>query len=659
MFALFTSQFSAMKISRPRLRNSKDNEETARTTRSSSTPRSLRQSDLSIMRTQTSGLKRDIADLKRQTKELKKKSPTITRQTRTETKRGIQRLGPSEETASLDSALLDNDSFTMSSDVTDTQESTGGCYDKLYENETAYGVSCSLTKAGIVNGECESKVSQAEDKEDDEMSFNDVDSDDARVEVSTADGNEGTRGKRRKRRRRFMPKKKPKLATYSADDVVNSDSRLGKRGRKHQTERCEGANGSSKLDTDREMTSKEDTTRTSIIRELQTSKGFVDKVELNELLPMRRTPRMASLNAIAKVNAVLESYSANGGKTVNDLRDKNNHKKSSEYGLRSKEEKSRKRSTSSVTQTDDIIFFTSVKGEHKEWMMSGSGDVFHQAAEEQPISDSMVSSTSNLAAEEENTTTKDKAVQTVVNHKAVQTDLLLFENSVTANSPSSCTCGYLENVNSLEHRSPSQDSDDLNWVPQHVPCTVYRIPPTISSNTLNVPLCSSLSTKTTTHTIAIPFTKTHILEHTEMKDFEESTNLSTQSNKRMASLNAVAMMNAIKILDRPLFGDTDEGTAVSSRGREFERSERRHLGQIRIPRITYQATSTSKFSMGGKSKMGNVVRASQMKSLSNHLEHLIESKKQTFKPSNKVCLLNVTEIVWRKTVLRILLIQQL
>ena len=621
--------------SRPRSRSSKDNVLTGRTTRSSSTPRSLRQSDLSIMRTQTSGLKRDIADLKRQTKELKKKSPVLARQARPETKKGGQRIVPMEEN-SRDAGICGNNSVLTSEATNDdvhgadkrgsivsANDCNGGGFARKGDDATDAKVDTNQLDGSNV------APHESNDHELRDASFEGTNDD----SLESNDAADGLKSRRRKRRRRFFPKKKPKLTLHSSGDAENVSSRGPKRGRRSLLGSCEDG-AVSPSEEDQEASVKQDTARTTIIRELQTSKGFVDKVDLDELVPMRRTPRMASLNAIAKVNAVLESY---GPKAANDLREKV-HCKKSEYGLRSKEDKRRKRSASSVTQTDDVIFFTSIKGEHNEWMMSGSGDVFQQLVEQQPISDSRVSSTSAGTLEEESTAaTKDKAVQTMINHKAVQTDLLFLDN---ASSPSSCTCGYIENVNWMEQMSPPQARDDAEWL---VPCTVYRVPPTITANTLNVPVCSSISTKTTTHTIAIPFTKTHVLTHTDLKEMDENTNISTQGSKRMASLNAMAMMNAMKVLDRPFLSFAPGSTAVSSRGHhEYDRPDKGHFGQIRIPRINYQATSTSKFSMSGRSKPGSTVKSSQMKSLSNHLEDLLESKKQAFRPSSKVCCIFIT-----------------
>ena len=631
--------------SRPRSKNSKNNDSTGRTTRSSSTPRSLRQSDLGVRRTQASGLKRDIADLKRQTKGLKKRSPVISRQARPETKLKIQQTTFMEEIPKKSAATNEDLTLGPTADATFIQGpevSTNNGLDGEIENEAA-----TVKEADIEN---ESEVGYKKGNGDDEDGNENLISDslagivrntdengsdeDEPVDFAAVRGNETMKVKRKKRRRRFVPKKKPKMTTNSVQEVENVDARVKKRGRRVSTERPQefvisqqDKNGT---------TSRGDSSL--IIKELQTSKGFVDKVDLDlksdELMPMRRTPRMASLNAIAKVNAVLESYSPVAGKAASETREKCHYKKT-EHGVRPKVDKRRKRSTSSVTQTDDIIFYTSIKGEHNEWMMSGSGDVFQQhTAEHQPISDSRVSSTSNWASEEEGTMTKDKAVQTVVNHKAVQTDLLLFDSSFAANSPSSCTCGYLDNVSSQEHASPGDD--EATWPPPHVPCTVYRIPPTITTNTLNVPVCSSISTKTSTHTMAIPFTKTHMLAHTDAKQFEASPIISADGKKRMASLNAIAMMNAMKVLDRPLFGYEHGAVPSSSR---IEKTYRQNYGTIRIPRINFQATSTSKFSIGGKSRPGGAVKSSHMKSLSNELEQLIENKRQAFRPSNKVRIL--------------------
>jgi len=621
---------NAMKIaSRPRSRTSKDNESTGRTTRSSSTPRSLRQSDLSIRRTQPIGLKRDIADLKRQTKVAKKRSPITARQTRAEVKGGTC-LVPFMAENSTASVILGKDSnFPLSTSGTDLAEVHPGAF--LIDNDVHKCVvksegnteneggnsSYSIVQLGIGddNDGYESAIDQAVESIGPSID-GDVSGEEEHIELATRNG--GGKVKRRRRRRRFVPKKKPKIV---AQEVEKTNSSL----RSVLPPKTNVPN------------SKEDSTSRWIAKELRTSRGFVDKVQVDfesdTLVPMRRKPRMASLNAIAKVNAVLHSYSPSTGKSAQEIGDKSSGK-TQDYGIRPKVDRRRQRSTSSVTQTDDIVFFTSIKGEQNEWKMSGSGDVFQQQIlDHQPISDSSVSSTSNWASEEEKMTTKDKAVQTVFNHKAVQTEIQLLDNAAFTNSPSGCTCGYLENVHSQEHMSPSQGTDDdADWMPT---CTVYQIPPKITKNSLEVPLCSCISTKTTTHTIAIPFTKKHMLTHTDAKHFKADQKLSAHNSKRMASLNAIAMMNAMKVLDKPLFGYAPGGAAPPRR-HDYEKSHKQNGGQIRIPKISFQATSTSKFSLGSKGKLGSSVKASQMKSLSNQIEHLIETKRQAFRPSNKM-----------------------
>ena len=633
-----------MKIApRVRSRNSQEHDVTGRATRSSSTPRSLRQTDISIRRTQATDLKRDIAGLKRQTKALKKRSPITARQAGPEIKGGTPRM-PFMEANSSKGAIVEND-FTLPSSTLDNDGTglhgeafavTNNALGSVIKSEADFGSEArdgntlvNLKSIADVNDEYDSGSDQAVENIGACNDRGDGSDDEEHIGLMTKNG--GGKAKRRKRRRRFVPKKKPRVSAQEAERIGIS---FKTRSTMLSMEKSEAI---IERDKSLDLTSKEDSTSKWIIKELQASKGFVDKVEVDfepeKVAPMRRTPRMASLNAIAKVNAVLHSYSPMAGKSTHEIRDRSSCN-NSEYGPRPKADRRRhRRSTSSVTQTDDIVFFTSIKGEQNEWTMSGSGDVFQQSvAEHQPISDSSVSSTSNWTTEEEGTMTKDKAVQTMFNHKAVQTDVNLMDGVTFHNSSSGCTCGFLENVNSQESLSPSQGTDNASWTP---PCTVYHIPPTINTNSISVPLCSCISTKTTTHTIAIPFTKTHMLTHTDAKHFDANPILSAHSSKRMASLNALAMMNAMKVLDRPLFAYA-HGSAASSRRDDLEKSDKRNCGQIRIPKISFQATSTSKFSVGTKGRLSNAVKSSHMKSLSNQIEHLIETKRQPFRSSNKV-----------------------
>ena len=649
-------QLYAMKISsRQRPQTTKNNAFSERTTRSSSTPRSLRQSDLGVKRSQISGLnlaidakKRQAAVPKRNNKfsmVAKRKLLKAVSKSEEETSAenmslaeaqltGVERF-KGEETACLEQSKGSHSEMEVETSSSAVTTSTGK--DDSEPPETTIVTSIADRLAEISTGG-DKLLEQSEDKSNDKQQGI-CDS------PSTSNNARGrTNRKRRNTRTRFAPKKKSKLTSKASKEISEGLS---------ETEDVIVDNSGSFIDSSlkEKHRVKRDRGRLSLMKELQTSTGFVDKVDLSmtpgESMLLRRKPRMASLNAIAKVNAVLESYSPLAGRSMHQVREIAQAKKT-DHGLKPKQDKRRKRSTSSVTQTDDILFFASMKSDNNEWLISGgsANDVFKQPTfvfDEQPISDSRVSSTSNLVCEDEYTMTKDKAVQTVVNHKAVQTDAFLLDDVISANSPSSCTCGYLDSISLNENVSPTRSSTvcqtDISAANVAIASTVYRIPPTITTNTLHVPLCSSISTKTTTHTIAIPFTKMHQLVHTDMRHAQavQRHGPSVQNSKRMASLNAIAMMNAMKVFDRPLFDYPHESTEVASRRREHENFGKQGPNQIRVPKINFQATSTSKFSIGSKGKVVNPVKAAHIKNLSSQIEQLIDTKKQTVRPYCKVC----------------------
>ena len=644
-----------MKISSRQRPQTKNNAFSERTTRSSSTPRSLRQSDLGVKRSQISGLnlaidakKRQAAVPKRNNKlsiVAKRKLLKVVSKTEGETS--------TENVSFAEAQLTDVERFK--SEETACPEQSKGSQSEM-EVETS---SCAvITSTGKDDGEPpettvvtsiadsleeiptggDKLLEQSEDKSNDKKQG-------IYDSPSTSNNARGrSNRKRRNTRTRFAPKKKSKLTSKVSEAISKGLS---------ETEDVIVDNSDSFIDSSlkEKHRVKRDRGRLSLMKELQTSTGFVDKVDLSttpeESMLVRRKPRMASLNAIAKVNAVLESYSPLAGRSMHQVRE-NAQAKRTDNGLKPKQDKRRKRSTSSVTQTDDILFFASMKSDNNEWLISGgsANDVFKQPAfvfDEQPISDSRVSSTSNWVCEDECTMTKDKAVQTVVNHKAVQTDAFLLDDVIAANSPSSCTCGYLDSISLNENVSPTRSSTvcqtDISAANVAIASTVYRIPPTITTNTLHVPLCSSISTKTTTHTIAIPFTKMHQLVHTDMRHAQavQRHGPSVQNSKRMASLNAIAMMNAMKVFDRPLFDFPHETTEVASRRREHDNFGKQGANQIRVPKINFQATSTSKFSIGSKGKVVNPVKAAHIKNLSSQIEQLIDTKKPNVRPYSKVC----------------------
>lgn len=650
-----------MKISsKQRQQTTKNNAFSERTTRSSSTPRSLRQSDLGVKRSQISGLKLDI-DAKKRQAACPKRNSKVSTATKKKLRKAVlktKKESSTENVSSAEARITDVERF-KSEEIACPEQSKGNPSEMEVETRS-YAVTTSTGEDDSELPETTVVTSIADRLDEivtggDKVSEQSGDkSNDKKQQIcdspSTSNNARGrSNRKRRNTRTRFAPKKKSKLTSKASEEISAGLS---------ETEDVIVDDTDSFVDSflkdkHREPTSKRDLGRLSLMKELQTSTGFVDKVDLStkpeESMPMRRKPRMASLNAIAKVNAVLESYSPLAGKSMHQIRE-NAQAKRSDYGLKPKQDKRRKRSTSSVTQTDDILFFASMKSDNSEWLISSgsANDVFKQPAfvfDEQPISDSRVSSTSNWVCEDGYSMTKDKAVQTVVNHKAVQTDAFLLDDVIAANSPSSCTCGYLDSISLNENMSPARSSTvsqtDISAANVAIASTVYRIPPTITTNTLHVPLCSSISTKTTTHTIAIPFTKMHQLVHTDMRHAQavQRHGPSVQNSKRMASLNAIAMMNAMKVFDRPLFEYPHKTTEVASRRCEHDNFGKQSTNQIRVPKINFQATSTSKFSLGSKGKIANPVKAAHIKNLSSQIEQLIDTKKPTVRPYSKVCFL--------------------
>eukprot|EP00794_Sanderia_malayensis_P017559 gene17559-19311_t len=452
------------------------------------------------------------------------------------------------------------------------------------------------------------------------------------------------RSKRRRKRRRYHSKKK-QTRIGEQDDKDDKDEdvsespvvSLEEDGRGMESSKSEHA----EKDDDYKPKCKRNRLGMSMVSKLETSKGFVDKIKFGvrpeEIVPMKRTPRMASLNAIAKVNAVLESFSPLAGKpTGHRLKESDGNTKKSNAS------KSRKRSTSSVTQTDDIPNFPPLRDIRDDWVVSSAtaNDVFNTVSpdcfdDQQPISDSRVSSTSNCISDDERAmiATRDKAVQTIVNHKAVQTDSYLMQDrssEVSIGNLSGCTCNSLDNTSASTVGKTASTGT-----------TCYKMPTNVPGGTLSVPLRSSILTKTTTHSIAIPFTKTHVLSHMDMGGLDKLTgsfsSSNAQTNKRMASLNAIAMMNAMKVLDKPFLSIANFPSTGNSKRHEVDKSERNGgAGHIRIPKITFQATSTSKFGGNAKGKIFNPTKSSQLKSISSQIERLMENKRPDVKPSSKM-----------------------
>lgn len=220
------------------------------------------------------------------------------------------------------------------------------------------------------------------------------------------------------------------------------------------------------------------------VEKVQENNQQEDKAE-----PSRRKPRIASLNAMAKVNAVLDNYRPQSKKDIlaviqeiDKKCDEENQKLQFEQILEEK--------------IEEDVFEEIQEDKKKEEVASEKNDKNDKNGEEKTVQSDDVHEQIKLAIME------DKEIQTEVIHKSVQTDMTNFPS----NNTTLCTCQKKRNGDMLSYYSPQLSYKEYLRDPIHIK--------------------SSVLARTKTHSIAVPVLKRHILWN-KSNDFLEHVDMTS------------------------------------------------------------------------------------------------------------------------------------
>ncbi|XP_031559111.1 uncharacterized protein LOC116295449 [Actinia tenebrosa] len=361
----------------------------------------------------------------------------------------------------------------------------------------------------------------------------------------------------------------------------------------------------------------------SLLDRLAPTPGFVDKPSVDVdigSLARRRTPRMASLNAAAKVNLFFEPASPIAGRSDTHHQSRRMSKGSSDKdydgGLRN-----------GSTSYDDNLF------ENDECVLQE------------------ISSTSDgyLTFESLATIEKQENIQYISKGKEI-----LVENGrpegpkigqkrklEAADSTSEGTVkrGRKKfDINNMLYEREQQlemecdtttDANIKTMVDACIQVDLPRPPQLKHIRVLSVPIKGQIYTQSG----SIPFTKSHLIAPgAPPRPPVEHTISKKASTKRTASLNAQAMLNAMMAKDGPLHKMKNASNLLIPHAKNSKSSKENiatknsqnlvNVPPLRIPKINFAATSTSNFSLGRHRPTGNPVKNIYLKSLNMQLEKL-------------------------------------
>lgn len=363
----------------------------------------------------------------------------------------------------------------------------------------------------------------------------------------------------------------------------------------------------------------------SLLDRLASTPGFVDKpsVEVEgDSLARRRTPRMASLNAAAKVNLFFEPSSPLAGRSMNEIQHHATRRKSS---LEREMEASFRNGTGYVDDEDDDIFENN--DDYVSQEISSTSDGHFQNELEVPKENQIKSETKTKSHIFTNG-------NTIIGKLGGQKRK--FEPDSTSEGVKRSRKKF--DINNMLFQREQQlgmecdtttDPCYKTMVDACIQVDLPRPTPLKHIRVLSVPIKGQIYTSSG----SIPFTKSHLVAPgPPAKPPIEHTLSKKASTKRTASLNAQAMLNAMMSRDGPLHKYKSAGNFLAQRSKYNKSSKENvatklpkdyvNLMPLRIPKINFAATSTSNFSVGRHRPAGNPIKSIYLKNLNMDLEKL-------------------------------------
>ena len=386
---------------------------------------------------------------------------------------------------------------------------------------------------------------------------------------------------------------------------------------------------------------------TSMLERLAPTPGYVDKTSMDfESLAQRRTPRMASLNAAAKVNVFFEPSSPLAGRSLFEIQQHSTTTKKPPVRNSTERRYSDRGSCNGADRSYDMrdlpdseVFFQSEVT--STWDTSRSKGVIVSPKDfgEEPIhspnshfefvTNGQRTGKDNLKRKPEADSTSEDEKKAKRVHLDGGSELVSTETSDTVDLDES---GEVECDTTTD--SPPKTMVDV-CIQVDLP-----LPPVKNVRVLSVPIKGQLVTSAG----AVPFTKSHLVTPvTPSKPPPELKMSKTATTKRTASMNHQAMENVFAANDGPLAKYKSVGGLIEERGKAKKAKELTNKMPasssiaLKIPKINFAATSTSTMSAGRGRPAGNPLKNIHLKNLNIHLEKLAAQRARAEPRVPKVC----------------------
>lgn len=408
--------------------------------------------------------------------------------------------------------------------------------------------------------------------------------------------------------------------------------------------------------TEHKRTRRSRTRHTSMLERLAPTPGYVDKTSMDlegGSLAQRRTPRMASLNAAAKVNVFFEPSSPLAGRSLFEIQQHSAKKipsgrhsterrlsdrSNTAYGAENRYDREDYTETdvfvqSEVTSTWDPPRSTGVivsprgvptpltenAANSFEFVTNG-----HRAANKQHKRKPEADSTS----EGERKAKRIHLDGTSEPHAILDRDELLGFEDCQGDHEIEC--------------DTTTDSEPKTMVDVCIQVDLPR-PQLKHVRVLSVPIKGQLVTSS----CSVPFTKSHLVTPvTPSRPPPELKMSKTATTKRAAGLNNLAMENTFTANDGPLAKFKAVGGLMDERSKARKAKElvnkipdSSSSVKLKIPKINFAATSTSTMSAGRSRPAGNPLKSIQLKNLNIHLEKLAAERARAEPRQPKVCMI--------------------
>lgn len=394
------------------------------------------------------------------------------------------------------------------------------------------------------------------------------------------------------------------------------------------------------------------TRNTSMLERLAPTPGYVDKTSMDfdgGSLAQRRTPRMASLNAAAKVNVFFEPSSPLAGRSLFEIQQHSHTTKKPPSRSSTERRYSDKSNSSSAENFPDREDFVDsdvfLQGEvTSTWDAPRSKGVIVSPKEFESAAENMSSAehfqfvtNGHRIAREKRKPEADSTSEDERNAKRIH-----LEGSSKLVDEDMEEIGGFDGVDEGEEIECDTTTDSPPKAMVDV-CIQVDLPrPQIKHvRVLSVPIKGQLVTSSG----SVPFTKNHLVTPvTPSRPPPELKVSKAATTKRAVGLNNQAMENVFVANDGPLakykgFGGLIDERSKVKKSKELTNKMPASSGvTLKIPKINFAATSTSTMSAGRGRPAGNPLKSIQLKNLNNQLEKLAAERARAEPRIRKVCM---------------------